>query len=115
MRSMRSRRKDAGHDTLGSYVTGFILALFLTAAAFWLVMAKVAPAPILFVAILVLAAVQVGVHLRCFLHIDGSVEGRWNLIALMLAIVILFVVVVGSLWVVYELNAHMMPWMTADG
>lgn len=109
MEIVHIRPKVSGHGSLGAYVTGFVLALVLTAAAFWLVMAKAAPAPVLLAAVLVLAAVQIGVHLRCFLHIDRSVEGRWNLIALILAAIIVLVVVVGSLWVVYELNAHMMP------
>lgn len=103
------------HGSLRSYVTGFLLALVLTAVAFWLVMTAAAPTPILLVAILMLAAVQIVAHLRYFLHIDGSAEKRWTLVSLLLAILVVAIVVMGSLWVIRELNSHMMPWMTIVG
>ncbi|MCT7377865.1 cytochrome o ubiquinol oxidase subunit IV [Chelativorans salis] len=105
----------AGRGSLRSYFTGFLLSLALTITAFWLVKAEAAPAPVLLVAVLALAGVQIGVHLRCFLHVNGSVEGRWSLIALVLASLFVLVIVVGSTWVIHELDQHMMPWMSVDG
>lgn len=78
-------------------------------------MTEAASAPVLLVAILALAAVQIGVHLRCFLILDGSVEVWWNLIALILALIIALVMAAGSLWVVYKLDSHITPSTAVGG
>jgi cytochrome o ubiquinol oxidase operon protein cyoD len=42
-----------------------------------------------------------------------KVEGGWSLMALIFTLIILAIALVGSLWVMYHLNANMMP-MTAQ-
>jgi cytochrome o ubiquinol oxidase subunit IV len=115
MSSARVTRNRAEHSSVKFYTTGFLLALVLTVIPFWLVMTKAAPASFLVVAILALGAVQMLVHLRYFLHIDASTDGHWNMIALGLAVAVAAIVVVGSLWVIYDLNSQMMPHMTMAG
>ncbi len=103
---------DAGHpeSTLGGYLTGFFLSVVLTAIPFWLVMSgalgsKEATA----VAILVLGAIQIVVHMVFFLHMTPSAEGGWTMMALIFTIVMVVITLTGSLWVMYHLNTNMMP------
>jgi len=108
---------DSGHapSTLKGYATGFILSVILTAIPFWLVMThQLAPGTTKFV-ILGFAAVQVVVHMVYFLHMNSKSEGGWNMMALILTAILLFIVLTGSIWVMYHMNANMMPNMGNDG
>ncbi|MCX2956547.1 MAG: cytochrome C oxidase subunit IV family protein, partial [Candidatus Regiella insecticola] len=49
------------------------------------------------------------VHLVYFLHMNGSSEERWNLGAFLFTILVIAIIVVGSLWIMYNLNINMMP------
>jgi cytochrome o ubiquinol oxidase operon protein cyoD len=100
----------ASHSTLKGYVTGFALSVILTAIPFWLVMGKVFDRPGATAAILLgFAAVQIVVHMVYFLHMNAKSEGGWSLLALIFTVVIVVITLSGSLWVMYHLNANMMP------
>lgn len=94
------------------YLTGFVLSVILTAIPFWLVMGKVMPSPVVTtLVILVFAMIQVVVHMVYFLHMNAKSEGGWNLIALIFTAVLLVIVLAGTLWVMHNMNANMMPAM----
>ena len=102
----------ASHSTLKGYVTGFILAVILTAIPFWLVMGNVIESPrTTAIVILAFAAVQIVVHMIYFLHMNTRSEGGWSLLALIFTLVLLVIMLAGSLWVMYHLNTNMMPGM----
>ena len=106
---------DAPHVTLRGYVTGFILAAILTAIPFYLVMSGVIPDK--FVAALIVmafAGVQIVVHMIYFLHLNHRVEGGWSMMALIFTLIVLVIALAGSLWVMYHLNANMMPMSIED-
>jgi cytochrome o ubiquinol oxidase subunit IV len=104
-----------GHDDIGyhattkGYVIGFVLSAILTAIPFWLVMGKVLPPGLTTVVILGFAAVQMVVHMIYFLHLNAKVEGGWSILALLFTLALLLIMVAGSIWVMYHLNANMMP------
>jgi cytochrome o ubiquinol oxidase operon protein cyoD len=98
----------AGHGTLKDYVVGFVLSVILTAAAFIVVMAHVMPPQATIYTIAALAAVQVMVHLVCFLHLSTASAQRWNVTAMAFAIVVVAVLIVGSLWIMHNMSEHMM-------
>ncbi len=102
------------HGSFKDYTIGFILSVILTAIPFWLVMThQLAPGTTKFV-ILGFAAVQVVVHMVYFLHMNSKSEGGWNMMALILTAILLFIVLTGSIWVMYHMNANMMPNMGND-
>ncbi len=103
-------RAGAGSGSLGSYAAGFILSVVLTAAAFGLVMAGrgVLPRWAIFSGIFAAAVVQMLAHLHYFLHLDTSSSSRWNLLALVLTVLIMFLFVGGTLWIMSNLNYRMM-------
>ena len=101
----------AVHYSAKDYTIGFVLAVILTVIPFWLVMGNVlAPEMTRFV-IMGFAAVQVVVHMIYFLHMNSKSEGGWNMMALILTIILLVIVLGGSIWVMYHMNANMMPGM----
>ena len=100
----------ASHSTFKGYMTGFVLAVILTVIPFWLVMGKVLPnSNITGLVILGIAAVQIVVHMIYFLHMNTRSEGGWSLLALAFTVVLLGIMLSGSIWVMYHLNANMMP------
>jgi cytochrome o ubiquinol oxidase subunit IV len=105
----------ADHGSLKSYTTGFILAVILTAIPFWLVMGKVIDkSSTLGLVLLGFAAVQIVVHMIYFLHMNTKSEGGWSMLALIFTIMLVFIMLSGSLWVMYHLNHNMMPGMMTD-
>ncbi|MQQ99302.1 cytochrome o ubiquinol oxidase subunit IV [Glaciimonas soli] len=106
---------DAGHGSLKTYVTGFILAAILTIIPFWLVMGKVFDkSSTTGMVLLGLAAIQIIVHMVYFLHMNTKSEGGWNMLALIFTIMVVVIMLSGSLWVMYHLNRNMMPGMVHD-
>jgi cytochrome o ubiquinol oxidase subunit IV len=93
---------------VGGYVTGFVLAVILTAASFWVTRTNFIYGPALAVALLVLAVAQMGIHLVFFLHITTDPDNTNNVMALAFGVLIVCLVVFGSLWVMTHLNQNMM-------
>ncbi len=91
-----------------SYLTGFVLALILTAIPFALVWIGVLPASATFVVIAIAAVIQVLVHLRFFLHLNFTTTPRENLLAIAFAAVLIFIMVGGSIWIMFDLHYRMM-------
>jgi cytochrome o ubiquinol oxidase subunit IV len=97
--------------SLHHYVRGLVLSVLLTGAAFALVMTGALPRNATIFVILALAAVQIFVHLVDFLHIDGSLEQRWNLYAALFALLVVGILVGGSVWIMFNAHARMNPGM----
>lgn len=101
---------DHSHGTRRGYLIGFGLSALLTAVPFWLVMTGVLDSVHATAAwVIGLAFVQIVVHTICFLHVNSRAEGGWTLLALIFTVVMVAIVVSGSLWIMYHLNANMMP------
>ena len=98
------------HVSLSDYIKGFVLAVILTVIPFWLVMGGVIQDRATLVVVLgVLAAVQIIAHMVYFLHMNGKVQGGWTLLSTIFAVVFVAVTIAGTLWVMFHMNAHMMP------
>lgn len=98
-----------GKKSLSVYLTGVILCVILTLVAFMAVMRPDLPDGPTFVIIFSAAILQLFVQVFCFLRLNGKTEqGRVNLISFMFSILILLVVIIGSLWIMYNLNYNMM-------
>ena len=97
----------AGRSSLKSYAVGFILSVVLTVIAFALVMSGVLPRSAVLGGIIGAAVVQILVHLHYFLHLDTSSALRWNLLALIFAVLIISLFVGGTLWIMHHLQYRM--------
>lgn len=100
------------HGTYREYMTGFVLAVILTAIPFILVMARPIPSPGYTAAIVLICAVaQILVHMVFFLHMTPKAEDGWLLLSTVFTIILVVITLAGSLWVVFHLNRNMMPGM----
>lgn len=98
------------HASLREYLTGFVLSVILTVIPFWLVMGGVLSSKLLTTGIILIFAVaQMLVHIVYFLHLNTRSEGGWNMLASIFTIVLVVIAIAGSLWVMYHMNANMMP------
>jgi cytochrome o ubiquinol oxidase operon protein cyoD len=91
------------------YCIGFALAILLTATSFFIAGTSLVWQPSIPVAIIVLAIAQMGVHLVFFIHITTDPDNTNNILALAFGLLIVFLVVTGSLWIMANLNQNMPP------
>ena len=91
------------------YTIGLVLAVVLTATSFWVANTSLLWGPGVRLGLAVLAIAQMGVHLVFFLHITTGPDNTNNVLALAFGVLIVILVVVGSLWIMADLNDNMMP------
>ncbi|BAL78471.1 cytochrome o ubiquinol oxidase subunit IV [Bradyrhizobium cosmicum] len=99
---------NVGQRILG-YVVGLGLALLLTATSFFVAGTDLVWQPSIPVALIVLAIAQMGVHLVFFLHITTGPDNTNNVLALAFGLLVVFLVVGGSVWIMGHLNQNMLP------
>jgi cytochrome o ubiquinol oxidase operon protein cyoD len=94
-----------------SYVLGLVLALVLTGISFWVASTSVLWGPGVAVGLVVLAIAQMGIHLVFFLHITSGPDNTNNVLALAFGVLIVFLVMIGTIWIMAHLAANMGPSM----
>jgi len=92
-----------------SYTAGLGLAVLLTIASFVVAQTNLLWPPGIPVGLVVLAFAQIGVHLVFFLHMGTGPDHTNNVLALAFGLFIVFVVITGSIWIIANLNANMLP------
>jgi len=96
------------HGSVKSYLTGFVLAAILTVIPFWVVMDGSLSSFATGAVVVVAGILQLLVHLVFFLHLDRSSAARWNVNAGMFTVLVIGIIIGGSLWVMWNMNYHMM-------
>jgi cytochrome o ubiquinol oxidase operon protein cyoD len=91
-----------------AYVIGLALALILTGISFWVASTSALWGPGIATGLVVLAIAQMGVHLVFFLHITSGPDNTNNVLALAFGVLIVFLVMVGTIWIMSHMNANMM-------
>ena len=97
-----------GHSVL-TYSAGLALAVLTTGASFYMAGSTLVWGPAIPAALVAMAIAQIGVHLVFFLHIDTGPDNTNNTLALAFGVLIVFLVVAGSVWIMSHLNGNMMP------
>ena len=92
-----------------AYVVGLGLALILTGISFWVASTSVLWGPGVATGLVVLAIAQMGVHLVFFLHITSGPDNTNNVLALAFGVLIVFLVMIGTIWIMAHLAANMGP------
>ena len=90
-----------------SYIIGLALALILTGVSFWVASTGVLWGPGVATGLVVLAIAQMGVHLVFFLHITSGPDNTNNVLALAFGVLIVFLVMIGTIWIMAHMNANM--------
>ena len=79
----------ASHGSVKTYMTGFILSIILTVIPFWMVMTGAASPAVI-------------------LHMNTKSDEGWNMTAFVFTVLIIAILVVGSIWIMWNLNYNMM-------
>lgn len=95
------------HGSYIAYVVGFILSIVLTLAAYFAALNHWFSGRGLPLFVTGLAVVQLLVQLLFFLHLGEERGPRWNLMTFLFAGLVVFIVVIGSLWIMYNLDYNM--------
>lgn len=104
-----SHHDESAHGSVKSYLVGFVLSVVLTVVPFWLVMTHQLDTLNGVLAVVLLAVVQIAVHLKYFLHLTLTTEdGRLNTLTFLFSALIIVLVVGLSIWIIYASNAMMM-------
>lgn len=103
------------HEAMASavwYTVGLGLAIVATIASFVVAETDLLWPPGIAVGLIVLALAQMGVHLVFFLHLGSGPDDTNNILALAFGVLIVFLVIAGSIWIVANLEANMGPMPT---
>jgi cytochrome o ubiquinol oxidase operon protein cyoD len=113
--SLTAQPNTPGTDARGSagrwpiHTIGYVLAASLTVASFAMATTHLLTPASLVAALVVLAIGQMVVHLIFFLHITTAPAQKTNILAVILTLLIIALVVIGSVWIMSQLNHNMMP------
>jgi len=98
-----------GQKKLGMYLIGFISCSLLTLLSFWSVMSQRFSKLEVLAVIFSSALIQFLVQVICFLRLTAATEqGKTNIMTFLFTVVILISIIVGSLWIMWNLNYYMM-------
>ncbi len=92
-----------------SYSVGLGLAILTTIVSFVVAQTNLLWAPGIPVGLIVLAFAQIGVHLVFFLHLGSGADSTNNILALAFGMLIVFLVIAGSVWIIANLSSNLMP------
>lgn len=97
----------ASYGTYQSYTIGFVSSILLTLFSFFLVAYSELPPKTLYIVLGVLAIIQLFVQLVFFLHLSTHSKTAWNLLSFLFTLVVVLVLVIGTMWIMYNLYAKM--------
>lgn len=102
----------SSHGSYKTYILGFILSIVFTLIAYFLVDWKIFGQWGLTLAISILALAQAWIQLRFFLHLGEEPYPRWNFLAFLFMAFSTIIIVVGTLWIMNNLDSRVMPMTT---
>jgi len=105
---------DTHHGWLRSYkpqFLGFVISVLLTIAAYRIVTYYELTDFLLIATVFGLAALQAVIQLFFFLHLGMESKPHWGMITFLFTLLIIFLVIGGSLWIMNNLNYDLMPKM----
>ena len=92
-----------------SYTAGLGFAVALTIASFVVSQTNLLWGPGVPVGLIVLAFAQIGVHLVFFLQMGSGPDHTNNILALAFGLLIVFLIISGSCWIIANLHDNLMP------
>lgn len=96
------------HGSVKSYIHGFLLSLLLTIIPFVIVYQNWFSKNTSYILIGVFALAQLCVQLVYFLHLSYKSTAKWNLNVFLFTFLVVLILVMGSIWIMVNLNYFMM-------
>lgn len=106
---MNKQKSTTPNSPLSGYIAGFILSVALTIGAYIIARDQLFEGWTLVYIILILAITQLMVQVVFFLHIMEEKKPRFNLMAFNFMVMVIAIIVVGSIWIMKNLDYNMMP------
>lgn len=97
----------ASYGTYQSYITGFVLSIAFTLLSFYLVAFSALSPNTQYIIVGLLAISQFVVQTVFFLHLNPRSNSSWNLLSFLFMVVMTLVLVVGTMWIMYNLYEKM--------
>jgi cytochrome o ubiquinol oxidase operon protein cyoD len=97
------------HDnlSLGKYVVGFVASIAVTLIAYSLATHQAYSKDVIVGTLAVLAVGQFIIQMVFFLHVGSERKPRWKLAVMFLMLGVVLILVVGSIWIMNNLNYRM--------
>lgn len=96
------------HGSYKAYLIGFIASITLTLIAFFLALSTYLRGTLLISSLIGLALLQAVFQVRYFLHVGQEPKPRWETLVFLFMVLVLFIVVLGTLWIMFDLNHRVM-------
>ncbi len=97
------------HSGVLTYLAGLGLAIVLTLASFWAAGTSMVWGPAVPILLAALAIGQMGVHVVFFFHLSSGPGDTNNFLALVFGVFVVGLVVFGSILIMANLDANMVP------
>lgn len=106
---MSKQKPSSPNSPLNNYIAGFVLSIALTLGAYIIARDGLFEGWSLVYVILLLAITQLIIQVVFFLHIMEEKKPRFNLISFNFMLMVIAIIVVGSIWIMKNLDYNMMP------
>lgn len=90
-------------------IIGFILSILLVLAAYFIVIEHALVGWNLTFLIIGIGTLQALLQFVFFLHLGIEAKPRWGLMIFLFMVLVTLVIVLGSLWIMHNLDYHIMP------
>jgi cytochrome o ubiquinol oxidase operon protein cyoD len=97
------------HGSVKSYVIGFILSIILTVIPYYLVVNHSMEIDGLVLTVMGIAVLQLLIQVIYFLHLSFKGEEQGKTLSFIFILVVVAILVVGTLWIMWNLHENMMP------
>ena len=94
--------------TLKTYTAGFALSIILTLIPFAILINHWIHGWAVVFTLFGFAVAQLLVQLQFFIHLGHETGPRWNMMMFLSMLLVVLIVVIGSLWIMDNLDYHMM-------
>ena len=102
-----NNHEEHSHGSFKSYIIGFALSIIFTIIPFLAVVSGNLSKNVAVFIIALSAVIQLLIQVICFMHITQEKKPMYLTQSFIFSIIALFIIVGGSLWVMYEMAYHM--------
>jgi len=105
------KKVDVIKSNIYSYLFGFFYSVFLSFIPFFLIEKKIIVLDSKIytnLIILFCCCLQIFLQIYYFLHLKDFMGNFWNIIFLLFTFIIIFIIIIGSTWIMYNLHYNVM-------
>ncbi|CAL4324292.1 cytochrome o ubiquinol oxidase subunit IV [Buchnera aphidicola] len=108
MKELASNKKKKFLEEIYVYGIGFLLSFILTVFPFFMVVSNFFSKFNTLFFISIFAIIQIIIHFKYFFKLEFSKTNPWYLISIFFSLIIIFIIIFGSIWIMFNLSYHLM-------